>query len=134
VVTEVRRKKLALTLVAVAIVVGGVLGYSLYSAMQPNLSEISKQSPKVQSYVQQHPDAKYEVSKCYLAANGTAYEVDEYWSPKEVVGSAVEQPIDGKDHYCWIVHWYDPTSMIEHIINVWIDKDTPEIILVTEAW
>jgi len=133
-VTEVRGKKLALTLVVVIIFVGGILGYLLYSAMQPNLSEISKQSPRVQSYLQQHPNAKYELTKCYLATNGTVYDVDENWRPKEVRGSAGEEPMDGKGHYCWVVHWYDPTSMIEHIINVWIDKDTLEIILVTEAW
>jgi len=33
----------------------------------------------------------------------------------------------------WIVHWYDPTSMIPHIVNVLIDGNALQIINIQEA-
>jgi hypothetical protein len=33
----------------------------------------------------------------------------------------------------WIVHWYDPASMIPHIVNILIDGATLQIIDVEEA-
>jgi len=136
VVIEMRWKRLALIVIVVAVVVAfaGIVGYYWYNSSQPNLAEISKQSPVVQDYLNQHSKAEYMVTKCYLAANGMVYEVDENWELGELRGSASGEPVDGRDHYCWVVHWYDPTSMIEHVVDVFIDRDVLEIVLVTEAW
>lgn len=133
-VVKVSWKRLALILVVVAAVAFAVVGYFLYFGVQHDLAEISKQSPTVQSYLEQHPNAEYEVTKCYLTGDGRVYAVDEDWKLKEFRGSAGGEPMDGKDHYCWLVGWHDPTSMIEHIVDVFIDKDVLEIVLVTEAW
>lgn len=133
-----RWKRLALILIVIAAVIACVIiAYFLYNNLQsnlPDLVEISKQSAKVQSYIEQHPNAEYEVTKCYLTTNGMVHTVDENWEPKELRGSTGGEPMDGKDHYCWTVFWHDPTSWIEHIVNVYIDKDILEIVLVTEAW
>jgi len=127
-------KYLALT-AAVVVAVASVAGYFYYlTTQQHHLIEISKQSSRVQSYLNQHPSAKCDITKRHLTADGMVHAVDDNWKLKELLGSAGDEPADGKDHYCWVVQWYDPTSMIEHIVNVFIDRDSLEIILVTEAW
>lgn len=69
VVVKVSWKRLALILVVVAAVAFAVVGYFLYFGVQHDLAEISKQSPTVQSYLEQHPNAEYEVTKCYLTGD-----------------------------------------------------------------
>lgn len=131
-----RWKRLPLILVVVAfVVVAGVVGYFWYNnSLQPDLVEISKQSPVVRSYLEQHPNATYTVGKWYLTSDGMIYTVDYNWKSVELKGSAGEEPVDGRNHYCWAVHWNDPTSMIEHIVDVYVDKDVLKIVLITEAW
>jgi len=120
---------------AVVVAVASVVGYFYYLSMwQRHLIEISKQSSRVQSYLNQHPSAKCDITKKYLTAVGMVHAVDDDWKLKELLGSAGDKPADGKDHYCWDVQWYDPTSMIEHIVNVFVDRDSLEMVLVTEAW
>ncbi len=97
------------------------------------IAEISKQDPRVQNYLKQHSNAKYKVIKAYLSSDGVVYMVDENWKPKGLGGSIAGKPIDGKDHYCWIVHWYDPSPGVPHIVDVFIDKETLKIVLVIEA-
>jgi hypothetical protein len=62
-----------------------------------------------------------------------AYTVYDNWQLKGLSGSLGSPPKDGSNHYCWVVHWYDPTSIIEHIVNAFIDRDNLQIILVEEA-
>ena len=69
----------------------------------------SQQSSVVQDYLTQHPIAKYKVMTS-------------------------TKSIDGKNYDCLVVHWYDPTSVIPHIINVYVDKDSWEIVSVEEAF
>ncbi len=107
----------------------------LYVSLSPptDYAEISKQDPKVQRYLKQHPNAKYDVRRAYLTADGMVYAVDENWNLKRLMGSAGSEPVDGKDHYCWVVHWYDPSPGVPHIIDVFIDKETLKIVLIVEA-
>jgi len=53
----------------------------------------------------------------YLTADGMVHAVDDNWKLKELLGSASDKPADGKVHYCWVVQWHDPASMIEHIVK-----------------
>jgi hypothetical protein len=71
--------------------------------------------------------------KLYVGSNGSVYTVDDRWESKRYVGGT-HAPKDGKSHYCWRIHWHDPTSMSLHVTNVFIDKDTWEIVIVEEAW
>lgn len=120
-------------LIAVVVAVAA-LGYFYFShTQQNNLVEISKQSQIVQSYLAQHPNATHDIRKSYLAADGMAYTVYDNWQLKELSGSVGSSPKDGSNHYCWVVHWYDPTSIIGHIVNVFIDRDSPQIVVIEEA-
>jgi len=95
---------------------------------------ISNQSSAVREYLKQHPSAQWSVMKLYVGSNGSVYTVDDSWELQRYVGGTHE-PEDGKSHYCWRVHFYYRTYiMIEHIINVFIDKDSWEIVLVEEDW
>jgi uncharacterized membrane protein YebE (DUF533 family) len=120
-------------LIAVVVAVAA-LGYFYFShTQQNNLVEISKQSQIVQSYLGQHPNATHDIRKSYLTADGMAYTVYDNWQLKELSGSVGSSPKDGSNHYCWVVHWYDPTSIIGHIVNVFIDRDSSQIEVVEEA-
>jgi len=131
--SKVLSKSSAIVLVVI-VVAATVLGYFYFSRIQQdNLIEISKQSQEVQSYLNQHPNATYNIGKSYLTADGMAYTVYDNWQLKELSGSLGSSPKDGSNHYCWVVHWYDPTSIIEHIVNVFIDRDNLQIVLVEEA-
>jgi len=126
-------KKLAMILI-VGVGFSIAAAYLYYSSLQQdNLVEISKQSPLVQNYLTQHPNATHNIVKSYITSEGILYTVYENWELKEQTGSVGASPQDGKDHNCWIVHWYDPTSMIMHRVTVFIDRDSLQIILVTEA-
>jgi len=127
--------KNSVIILVVIVSVAAVIGYSYYSYTQRNsLAEISKQSSIVQNYLNQHPNATYSIRKSYLTADGMEYTVYDNWEKKELSGSVGSSPIDGNNHYCWVVHWYDPKSMIIHTVNVFIDRDTLQIILVTEGF
>lgn len=121
-------------IILVAIVgIAGAIGYFYYSETQKvSLVETSKQSTKVRNYLTQHPNATYNICKSYLAADGKVHSVYDNWALNELVGSA-EEPTDGKDHYCWVVYWYDPTSAIMNRLNVFIDRDSLQIVLVEET-
>jgi hypothetical protein len=99
--------------------------------------EISKEHPTVKKYLEAHPNAMYDIRRVYLTSDGLVYQVDEHWKVKdsESVGS-IDKPIDNKAHYCWVVHWYDPTPGVgvDHVIDVYIDRDSYEIVFVQEAW
>lgn len=124
-----------IVIVSVAVVVIAVVsGYFYFSQIHQNdLVEISKQSQVVQSYLTQHPNATHDIRKSYLTADGMAYTVYDNWQLKELSGSVGSSPKDGSNHYCWVVHWYDPTSIIGHIVNVFIDRDSSQIVVVEEA-
>ena len=125
-------KKLAIILI-VGVGFSLAAAYLYYSSLQQhNLVEISKQSPLVQNYLTQHPNATHNIVKSYVTSEGMLYTVYEDWELKDEAGSVGASPQDGKDHHCWIVRWYDPTSMIMHRVNVFIDRDSLQIILVTE--
>ncbi len=120
--------------IILVVIVGaaGVIGYIYYSETQKSsLVEISKQSIKVRDYLTQHPKATYEINKLYLTADGIAYSVYDNWGVDKFVGS-VGEPTDGKEHYCWVVRWHDPTSTIMSRVNVFIDKNSLQIALVEE--
>ncbi len=93
---------------------------------------ISKQHPDVKKYLEQYPNATYNIRRVYLTSDGLVYQVDEQWRVKdfESVGSVGGKPVDGKDHYCWAVCWSNPEPGIEHVIVVFIDKDSYEIVFV----
>ncbi len=100
-----------------------------------DLAAISKQNRTVQSYLEHHLNAKYEIRKWYLTSDGRVYAVDKNWKIEHFIGSVgPERPIDNRNHYCWVVHWYDPNIGIPHIVDVFIDKETLEIVLAVEAW
>ena len=128
-------KLFPIALVAALLIVAYLLScmFQIQHTNYVKIAEISKQDPRVQEYLKQHPNAKYEVRKAYLTSDGMVYFVDENWNLKELAGSAISKPLDGKDHYCWVVHWYDPSSTIPHIVNVFIDKETLKIVLIEEA-
>ena len=105
-----RKKVIAIVIVGVTII-GISLGLALHVSRilaESRAAEISKQSPVVQNYLNQHPSAKSRVTTYTLSK-------------------------DGKNYHCWMVHWYDPTSIIPHIVNVYVDKDSWEIVSVGEA-
>lgn len=119
-------------IILIIVVAAGAVGYFYYyESQKQSLAEISKQSPTVQNYLAQHPNASYEIEKSFLTADGMMYSVSDSWALKEPLGSAGE-PTDGKEHYCWVVRWYDPTSAIMSRIDVFIDKDSLKIVLVRE--
>ena len=129
-----RKKVIAIVVVGV-IVIGIALGLALHVSRilaESRAVEISKQSSVVQGYLSQHPNAESKVMKLYVKSDGSVYTVNDIWELKRYVGGT-DKPMDGEDHYCWRVHWYDPTSIIPHIVNVFIDKDCWEIILEEEA-
>jgi len=90
------------------------------------LVEISKENSTV--YLEMHPNATYSISRAYLTFDGLVYQVDENWKIKNaenVAGIGPGKPVDGKDHYCWVVRWYDPNPdmAINHTVYVYIDRD-----------
>ena len=130
-----RNRFIAITVVVLAIV-GIAIGYVLFVSRisaESTAIEISKQSSVVQRYLSQHPNAESKVMKLYVESDGSVYTVDDDWEMKRNIGGA-DEPKDSKDHYCWCVHWYDSTSIIPHIVNVFVDKDSWEIVLEREAW
>jgi len=105
-----RKKVIAIVIVGVTII-GIALGLALRVSRilaESRAVEISRQSSVVQNYLTQHPSAKYKITT-YIKS------------------------IDSEDYCCWMVHWYDPTSIIPHIVNVYVDKDSWEIVSVEEA-
>jgi len=105
-----RKKVLAIVIVGV-IIIGIASGLALHVSRilaESRAVETSKQSPVVRNYLNQHPSAKPRVT---TATKST----------------------DGKNYNCWMIHWYDPTSIIPHIVNVYVDKDSWEIVSVEEA-
>jgi hypothetical protein len=114
---------------------GAVIGYVLYiSTFSPESKavNVSRQSPVVQRFISQHPDAKCRVMQLYVNSDGSVYTVSSDWELERYVGGT-GKPIDGKDHYCWEAHWYDPRSGIPYITVVYVDKDSWEIVLVEQA-
>lgn len=106
-----RKKVIAIVVVSV-FVIGIALGLALHVSRilaESKAVEISKQSSVVQDYLNQHSSAKPRVTTATKSTNGKNYD-------------------------CWMVHWYDPTSTIPHIVNVYVDKDSWEIVSVEEAW
>ncbi len=105
---------------------------------EQKLVEISIQHPYVKKYIEIHPNAIYSIRRVYLTFDGTVYEVDEDWEVKdfENVTGIDGKPVDGKNHYCWVVHWSIPPPEvgIEHIVDVYIDRDSHNIVFVEEAW
>jgi len=84
-----------------------------------------------------HPNATYYVEMVYLTSEGLVYRVNGHWKIKDFENvSSAGKPADGKDHYCWVVHWYDPTPevAIPHTVDVYIDRDSYEVVFVQEAW
>lgn len=129
------RKRLRAIMVVVLVVAGIALGYVLYisrSLPESKAIEISKQSSVVQRYFSLHLNTECTVMKLYIESDGSVYTVDDHWELVRYVGGS-GKPIDGKDHYCWKVHWYDPAGGIPHIVNVFVDKDSWDIVLVGEA-
>ena len=70
--------------------------------------------------------------KLYVESDGSVYTVDDDWGLLKYVGGT-SKPSDGNNHFCWRVHWYDPTRGLPHIVNVFVDKDSWEIVVVEEA-
>jgi hypothetical protein len=126
-------KRSVAILIAVVVTVAALGLFYFSHTQQNNMVEISKQSQIVQSYLAQHPNATHNIRKSYLTADGMAYTVYDNWQLKELSGSAGSSPKDGSNHYCWVVHWYDPTSIIGHIVNAFIDRDSSQIVVVEEA-
>jgi len=125
--------KTSAIILVVIVAAAGTIGYIYYSETQKSsLLEISKQSMTVQNYLTQHPNATYEIDKLYLTADGEAYSVYDNWALNKLVGDVVGEPVDGKEHFCWVVRWHDPTSMIMKRVNVFIDKNNLQIVLVEE--
>jgi len=126
--------KSSVAVLIAVVVTAAALGLFYFShTQQNNLVEISKQSQIVQSYLAQHPNATHDIRKSYLTADGMAYTVYDNWQLKELSGSVGSSPKDGSNHYCWVVHWYDPTSIIGHIVNAFIDRDSSQIVVIEEA-
>jgi hypothetical protein len=96
---------------------------------------ISKQSSVVQECLILHPKAQWRIEKLYVGSGGSVYTVGNNWELQTYIGTA-PAPRDGKSHYCWRVSLYElPRSRfhepkIIHVINVFIDKDTWEIVMV----
>lgn len=84
-------------------------------------------------HIIQHPNAQWNVMKVYVKSDGSVYIVGDNWELQRYIGG-IDAPKDGKNHYCWLVLWHDPNPMSMHVIDIYIDKDTWEIIKVEEAW
>jgi len=135
---RVRRKRFFAVIVTVFAVVGIALSYVFYYHLSRNLVEVkairvSKQSPAVQRYLRNNPNAQSTVKKVFIKKDGAVYTVDDSWELIQYVGGA-DKPIDGKDHYCWLVIYNDLTTNPFHNVSVKIDKDSWEIVSVDEAW
>jgi len=137
---EVSRKKLVLVLAvvgAIAVAVGLSLYFDVWSGLGGIRSsdpvEISKQSATVRRYLKDHPNAEYRIDQLYLMGDGSFYLTDGNWNITELLIGTSHSLKDGKDHYCWGVLWYDDSIVIEHVVYVYIDKDTLKILLVDEA-
>jgi len=135
---EMDQKRFRVLVIVVFVIVGMALGYVLYISPEQNEQtqgekkaiEISKQTPEVQSYLSIHPNAKSGATRLYIESNGSVYTANDHWELIRYEGKNTQTPVDGKDHYCWVVGWYDPTISWTHLVNVYIDKDSWEIILV----
>lgn len=108
-----RKKDIAIVVVGI-IVIGIPLGLALHVSRilaESRAVEISKQSPIVQDFLSQYPSAKHRVTTLTIS-------------------------VDSKNHHCWRVSWYDPSGFDvgEHIIWVYVDKNSWEIVSVGEAW
>lgn len=71
----------------------------------------------------------------YLTSEGLVYQVNGNWKIKDFENvSSTGKPADGKDHYCWVVYWYDPTPEVAmpYTVDVYIDSSY-EVVLVQEA-
>jgi hypothetical protein len=97
--------------------------------------EISRRTETVQRYLDQHPDATFNLGKLYVE-NLTVFYVSEDWIVLTIAGGPVPKKVSGvlEGNYCWNIHWYDPQSLIPHIVNVFVDVETGEVLSVTEAW
>jgi len=97
--------------------------------------EISRRTETVQRYLDQHPDATFNVGKLYIE-NSTTFYVSEDWIVLTTAGGPVPNKISGalEGNYCWNIHWFDPKSLIPHIVNVYVDAETGEVLSVAEAW
>ena len=85
-------KKLAMILI-VGVGFSIAAAYLYYSSLQQdNLVEISKQSPLVQNYLTQHPNATHNIVKSYITSEGILYTVYENWELKEQTGSVGASP------------------------------------------
>jgi len=139
---RMRRKRFFAVIATVFAVVGIALSYVFYYYLSRNLVEVkairvSMQSPVVQGFVRAYyPYAKARVSKLFITGDGIVYSVDDNWELIRKEGSATNKPIDGKDHYCWKVRWYenDPTIISLITISVKVDRDTWEIVSVDVSW
>lgn len=130
-VLDVRGKSFALIIVIVVIIIVVVTGYFLPVSLQNRLVEISKQSPDVRTFLKQYPNAKCIIGKMYLAADGRLYTVDKNWCSRELL-TELEKPVDGKNHYCWLVQWRRQ-YWGSLVISAFIDRDSLEIALVTDT-
>lgn len=97
--------------------------------------EISRRTETVQHYLDLHPDATFNVGKLYME-NSTIFYVFEDWIVLTIAGGPVPKKVSGEleGDYCWNVHWFDPKSGIPHIVNVYVDVETGEVLSVAEAW
>ena len=107
----------------------GELMFSLStSVILPPISA-SKQSPEVQEYLNQHPTAQWRVLKTFVKADGNIYLVYKDWIKSGWIGKVLTPPKDGKNHYCWRVRWWWFEQGILDGIDVFVDKDSLEIVL-----
>jgi hypothetical protein len=130
------RNRFVAIIVLILAIFGVVVGYVLYvSAFSPESKavNVSKQSPVVQRFVSEHPKAENSVWKLYVKSNGSLYTISDEWELETDLGRIIGKPIDGKDHYCWMVHWRDPVIGRQCMVDVYVDKDSWEIILVEEG-
>ncbi len=131
-----RRNRFVAIIVLILAILGVVAGYVLYvSTFSPELKAVnaSGQSPVVQRFISQYPNAENSVVKLYVKSDGSVYTVSDDWELETDVGRIIGKPIDGKDHYCWKVHWRDPVIGKQCMVDVYVDKDSWEIILVEEG-
>jgi len=97
--------------------------------------EISRRTETVQHYLDQHPGATFNLSKLYTE-NSTIFYVSEDWIVLTIAGGPVPEKVTGvlEGNYCWNIHWFDPKSVIPHIVNVSVDVETGEVLSVAEVW
>jgi len=93
---------------------------------------ISRNTEQVQRFISMHPDATFYVGKFYLEKSST-YHVTEDWIVLTLAGGALGKGGSLVGKYCWLVHWSDPESLIPHIVNVYVDVETGEIVEVEEV-